>query len=201
MDEVLEAIRQRRSIRRYTDEPVSREQLETILQAGRFAPSAENRQPWRFIIITDRNAIAQLSTKIKEGIRRLLRYRFIAQLWLKELRDRDILKLLYGAGYVKQDIIFFDAPAVIFIVTTDLLFNDESCACAAQNMMLAAHALGLGSCWIGFASVLGLKKTVLQDIGIPEDYHIAATLIFGHPQGSLQPPMRNPMADVINWID
>ena len=199
--EVLDAIRQRRSIRRYTDEPVSREHLETIIQAGRFAPSAENRQPWRFIVITDRDTIARLSTKIREGLRRLLKYRFIVQLWLKELRNRDVLKLLYGAAHARQDIIFFDAPAVIFIVTTDLLFNDESCACAAQNMMLAAHALGLGSCWIGFASVLGLKKTMLRDIGVPEDYHIAATLVVGHPKGNPQPPMRNPMADVINWIE
>jgi len=199
--DVLEAIRTRRSIRRYTDEPVSREQIEEVIQAGRFAPSAENRQPWRFIVVTDRAVIARLSDKIKKGIRSLLKYRFIARLWMKELRDTNVLKLLYGVASAEQDLIFFEAPAVVFIVTPDIRFNDESCACCAQNMMLAAHALGLGSCWIGFASVLGLKKAMLRDIGMPEGYHIAATLTIGHPKGSPQPQMRNPMADVINWID
>jgi len=196
-----EAIRTRRSVRRYTDEPVSREQLEEIIQAGRFAPSAENRQPWRFIVVTDREVIARLSRTIKGEIRGLLRYRFVAQLWMKELRDTNILKLLYGVSHAEQDLIFFDAPAVVFIVTRDVRFNDESCACAAQNMMLAAHDMGLGSCWIGFASVLGLRGRALEDIGVPDGHHIAATLTIGHPKGSPQPPMRNPMADVINWID
>ncbi|MFO8132346.1 MAG: nitroreductase [Thermoplasmatota archaeon] len=199
--DVLEAIRTRRSIRRYTDEPVSREQIEEVIQAGRFAPSAENRQPWRFIVVTDREVIAWLSGKIREAIRRLLRYRGIARLWMKELRDTRVLKLLYGVAYAEQDLIFFDAPVVVFIVTRDVRFNDESCACCAQNMMLAAHAMGLGSCWIGFASALGLKKAVLRDIGMPDGHHIAATLTIGHPRGSPQPQMRKPMADVINWIE
>lgn len=199
--DTLEAIKTRRSIRRYTDEPVSREQLEDIIQAGRFAPSAENRQPWRFVVITSREVIARLSDEIKGAIRRLLRYRVVRQLWKPELRDRDVVKLLYGVSYADQDTIFFDAPAAIFVVTADEMFNDESCACCAQNMMLAAHAMGLGSCWIGFASVLGLRGQALKNIGVPDGYHIAATLIVGHPKGSPQPPMRNPMADIINWID
>ncbi len=199
--DVLEAIRTRRSIRRYTDEPVSREQIEEVIQAGRFAPSAENRQPWRFIVVTDRAVISRLSDQIKATIRRLLRFRFVLQLWRKELRDRDVLKLLYGVSHAEQDTIFFDAPALIFVVATDELFNDESCACCAQNMMLAAHALDLGSCWIGFASVLGLRGQALEEIGVPDGYYIAATLVVGHPKGSPQPQMRNPMADVINWID
>ncbi len=199
--DTLDAIKQRRSIRRYTDEPVPREQLEEIIQAGRYAPSAENRQPWRFVVVTDRAVIARLSDEIKETIRRLLRYRVVLQLWRRELRDPDVVRLLYGVSHADRDTIFFDAPAVIFVATDDEPFNDESCACCAQNMMLAAHALGLGSCWVGFASMLDRRKETLGEIGVPDGHHIAATLTIGHPQGHPQPPMRNPMADVVNWID
>lgn len=199
--DTLEAIKSRRSIRRYTDEPVSRDMLEEVIQAGRYAPSAENRQPWRFIVVTDRDVIARLSREIKKTIRRLLRYRFVLQLWRRELRDPDVVRLLYGVSHAERDTIFFGASAVVFVVTEDERFNDESCACCAQNMMLAAHALGLGSCWIGFASILGLRRQTLQDIGVPDGCHVAATLTIGHPEGNPQPPMRNPMADVVNWID
>ena len=67
--------------------------------------------------------------------------------------------------------------------------------------MLAAHSLGLGSCWIGFAHFLGLNKQWLKKIGVPKGFHIAAALVFGytkgkHPHG----PMRKPNADVIKWF-
>lgn len=199
--DTLEAIKTRRSIRRYTDEAVSREQLEEIIQAGRYAPSAENRQPWRFVVVTDRDVIARLSDKVKETIRRLLRYRVVLQLWRSELRDRDVVKLFYGVSHADRDTIFFGAPAVIFVATAEEPFDDESCACCAQNMMLAAHALGLGCCWVGFASMLNHRKETLDEIGVPDGCHIAATLTVGHPKGRPQPPMRNPMADVVNWID
>ena len=69
-------------------------------------------------------------------------------------------------------------------------------------MMIAAKSIGLGSCWIGFASVLGMKKEIMKKIGIPDKYHISAALVFGYPDGrNPKPHMRKINSDVINWIE
>ena len=202
MNEMIENIKTRRSIRNYTDEPVSKEIIEEIIHAGRFAPSAENRQPWRFIVITNKDFIKELSERVKEEIKNMLKWHFIKKFSIKELKEEGVLKMLFGISLSKKDLIFFDAPVVIFIVTKDEIFNDESCACAAENMMLAAHSMGLGSCWIGFASILGMRKKLLEKIGVPEGYHIASTLIIGHPERKPKKvSLRKLQADVINWID
>ncbi|RLF31262.1 MAG: nitroreductase, partial [Thermoplasmata archaeon] len=67
-EEVMKCIKERRSIRDYTDEPLSRELIEEIIMAGRYAPSAENSQPWKFIVITSRDEIASLSGEVKRQI-------------------------------------------------------------------------------------------------------------------------------------
>ncbi len=202
MNSVIQAIKERRSIRNFEEKEVDKEIIKEIIQAGKFAPSAENRQPWRFIVVTNKNFIKELSAMIKEELKKLLKKRFIKKFSIKELKEESVMKLLYGVAFSQKDLIFFDAPVVIFILTKNELFNNESCACCAQNMMLAAHSLGLGSCWIGFASILGFKKEAMQKIGAPEGYHIAATLVLGYPKGKIKKaPLRKIEADIIKWIE
>ena len=201
-EDVIEFIKSRRSIRKYRSEPVDKAMIEQIIQAGKYAPSAENTQPWKFIVITNPDVISDLSGKIKIEIKKLLKWRFISKIRHPELRDFETVKFLYGVSMVKQDSVFFQAPVVVFIVTEEKIFYDESCACCAENMMLAAHSLGLGSCWIGLAHFIGLNKKLLQSIGVPKDHHIAAVLIFGHPEGEPgKPSIRKPLSDVIKWIE
>jgi nitroreductase len=198
----IDFIRGRRSIRKYHNDPVEKETIEQIIRAGKYSPSTENSQPWRFIIITNPELINTFSNAVKGEIKKLLKWRFIKKFRHQELRDFRIVQHLYGASLVKQDSIFFQAPVVIFIVTKQKKFYDESCACCAENMMLAAHALGLGSCWIGLGHFIGLNKRLMQSIGVPGEYHIAASLIFGHPAESLgPPPIRKPCSDVIKWME
>lgn len=200
-EELLDCIKNRRSIRKYLDKPVEKKTIEKIIQAGKYAPSAENTQPWRFIVITDPSMIRELSNGAKEQIKRLLKWRFLLRFRYSELKNIETLKFLFGVSMVEQDTIFFQAPVVIFIVTERKRFYDESCACCAENMMLAAHALGLGSCWIGFAHFIDLSKQLSKKIGIPDGDHISAALIFGHPDGTIGKPLiRKPCSDVINWI-
>ncbi len=202
MNPVIQTIKGRRSVRNFEEKEVDKELIREIIQAGKFAPSAEDRQPWRFIVITNRDHIQELSLMVKEELKKLLKRRFIKQFSIKELKEKSVLKLLYGVSFSEMDLIFFDAPVVIFILTKNELFNNESCACCAQNMMLAAHSLGLGSCWIGFASVLGVKKKAMQKIGAPDDHHIAATLALGYPKEKMKKsPLRKIEADIIKWIE
>lgn len=199
---LIDLIKQRRSIRSFKDKPVEKDIIEEIVQAGRFAPSAKNRQPWKFIVITNRDYIQGLSNEVKNQLKKILKRRFIYKFLVNSLKNEKTVRFLAGVSFSKSDTIFFNAPVLVFIVTKKGLFNDESCACCAQNMMLAAHSLGMGSCWIGFASVLGLNKKNSERLQIPKDHHIAAALVFGYPDKKPgKASLRRVDADIIHWID
>lgn len=146
----LEVIMSRTSIRNFTGEPVSREQLETILKAGMAAPSAMNVQPWRFVVVTEKEIIAQV----------------------------------FGSGFRGE--MFNQAGAVIVVCgqTTMMrkpfgqpeapetevpnIFWFEDCAAAAQNILLAAKALGLGAVWTAGYPAQERIGSIAQALGIPE---------------------------------
>ena len=201
-DDFINQMKKRRSIRSYQAKSVEKETIQKIIQAGRYAPSATNRQPWRFIVITNKKMIDDIAHAIKNEIRKILKKRFLLKYFFPSLKNEKAVQFLASTVASKKDLLFFDAPVLIFIVTKKRKFNDESCACCAQNMMLAADALGLGSCWIGFAHFLGLNKQWLRKIGVPNGLHIAAALVFGHPNKrpfNILP--RKPTANIINWIE
>ena len=118
-----------------------------------------------------------------------------------ELNDKKTAFFLMSVSQSEDDNIFHNAPVLIFIVTTDQTFNDESCACAAQNMMLAAWSLGIGSCWIGFAKFLEVDAAILTDLRVPEGHHIAAALTFGYPHKIPKTTFRKPLSTIIHRID
>lgn len=200
-NEVISCIKTRRSIRSYSEKKLAREVIEEIINAGKYAPSAEDRQPWRFIVITNRDFIKKLSEEVKRQIEKVLKNKRKWRKKFNELNDNRMILFLSAVVKSKRDSIFFDAPAVIFIVTDEMMFNDESCACCAQNMMLSAWSMGIGSCWIGFARFLELNRSIIEEIGVPEGYHISACLTFGYPEKVPKPSMRKPTADVIKWIE
>lgn len=183
------------------DKELPKEIIDEIISAGRYAPSAENRQPWKFIVVTNRKFIGHLSEEIKKQIEKILKQKWKWKRKFRELNDRQTLLFLNAVASSKNDLICYNAPAVIFIITEDKLFNDESCSCAAQNMMLAARSLGIGSCWIGFAKFLEANKEIMDEIGIPDDYHITSFLIFGYTENVPRPSLRKPTAGVIKWIE
>jgi nitroreductase len=201
-NEIIKNIKQRRSIRNFLDKKIEKEDLKEIIQAGKYAPSAINDQPWKFIVITKKEMIQDLSNQIKNELKKLLKWRFIRKYKINELKNMELLKLIFGISFSKEDMIFFNAPALVLILTENKRFYNESCACCAQNMMLAAHSIGIGSCWIGFASVLGLNKKIIKKIGIPENHHISAAIIFGYPKDkTIRPPMRKIGSDIIKWVE
>jgi nitroreductase len=143
--DVFEAIRKRRSVRKYTGDPIPREDLEKIVDAGRLAASGNNRQPWDFIVITNRDMIDKLKT---------------AAAWMDK------------AGAV---------IAVVLDPTSRWWLEDGSAA--VENMLIAATALGYGSCWLEgytvpreeeFKEVLGVPKErrllTLVPLGVPVEW-------------------------------
>lgn len=147
--EVFEAIKGRRSIRKYTKDPIPEDFIVKILDAGRWAPSASNRQPWSFMIL-------------KDG----------------EVRRRVAEATTYGKFLA-------DAPLGIAVVVDPQASTHpvEDGAIASQNMLLAAHALGLGACWIGsYNSFYEEKiKTILS---IPKNKRLLSIISIGFPAES-----------------
>ena len=172
--ETEKAILGRRSVRDYKDKAVPASVIKKILKAGAMAPSAMDAQPCRFIVITDRARIRELSDKVKDKAGAL---GFGAKLI-------ERMKL-------KEDVIFHGAPLLILILAD--MKRDWSvidCSLAAQNMMLRAYDLGLGSCFIGFAALLKDDRETLRDLGVTDSQMVFCPLIFGYPKKWPAPKVR-----------
>jgi nitroreductase len=162
--ETEKAILGRRSVREYLDKPVPHDVVEKILKAGAMAPSAMGVHPCRFIVISDRKLIREISDKVKEKLGAI------------GMRFAERMKL-------KEDVIFYDAPLLVLIVADKSEWALTDCALAAQNMFLRAYDLGLGSCFIGFMSrALSGERDVLRGLGLTDSQELYCPLIFGYPK-------------------
>ena len=183
--ELEDCIKGRRSIRAYKDEAVSEEIVKQVLDAGVWAPSGMNEQPWRFIIIQDRDTINKLSNKTKELVSQLE--------WasgFKQMMSSD------------KDVIFYGAPLLILVCIEkkDKMMRDMNlldCGLLAENMFLKAFELGLGHCFIGFASFLNSDPKTLAEVGVSENYELVAPLIFGKPAENPEPKTRE--TKILEW--
>jgi nitroreductase len=160
--DAVEAILGRRSVRAYdAKRPVSRGQIETIVDCGRLAATARNVQPWEFIVVTDPGVRAAIAALAANGP-------FIS-----------------------------DAPVCIAVTCREGAYYLEDGCGATQNMLLAAHALGLGSCWVA-----GDKKpyagAVADLIGVPKDHRLVSLVAVGYALAVPSPPKRS-LSEVLHW--
>jgi nitroreductase len=187
---VLDNIYQRRSVRNYSDKEVSDEVIKEIIRAGTYAPTAVNKQPWRFVVVKNRQLIEEYDNRARKA-------------FLAAYKDAEHPDLVRYVQYLSKPTtrIFYGAPVLILVFASPDVINDHDCALAAENMMLAAQSLGIGSCWIGLALGLGYDAEFLKEVGVPEGHKLIAPLIFGYPtKDNLKAPVRN--SDVIlKWID
>lgn len=172
LNPVIEVIKSRRAIRSFEDKPVPESAIQTMLEAATYAPSAINIQPWKFTLITNKDAMKHLSDTAKPALLRML----------PDVGDEGL------AGIKKQLTnpqynIFYNAPLLIFVSGVKSPYAIYDCSMAAQNMMLAAYTLGLGSCWIGTAVGLANDPKIKAELGVPEDHEVHAAIIFGYPKG------------------
>ena len=187
---VLKNIYSRRSIRSYLQKDVPDEILGEIIKAGTYAPTAVNKQPWRFVVITDRDLIDQIGERARK-------------LWLennKDPKDSHLIELTRMMAHENFKI-FYGAPALVLVFAHPEAFSPiQDCSLAAENMMLAGKALGLGSCWIGLAIPLGSDESFLKDMEVPEGYRLIAPLIFGYPKkADIKGPDRNDDV-ILKWV-
>jgi len=169
--ETEKAILGRRSVREYEKTAVPEDTIQQILRAGAMAPSAMDARPCRFVIVTDSNKLKELSDKVK------------SQLGVFGPKFAKRTKL-------KEDVVFYGAPLLILIVAEKGTWTEIDCALAAQNMMLRAYDLGIGSCFIGFAKVLKDDREALRSLGIDDSQDLYCSLIFGYPKRWPEPMVR-----------
>ena len=185
--DLLDAIQHRRAVRDYLDVPVERDALHSVIAAATFAPSGMNRQPWSFVVVTDRESRHRWSDQAKQHL-------------LASLSDNPHL-----AGY-REHLespafnIFYNAPALIVICATEPdQMAMQDCCLAAENLMLAAHGRGLGTCWIGFAAPWLNLPQGKAELRIPAEHVPVAPIIIGHPRGEpAMPARRKPQ---VAWIE
>lgn len=176
------ALRGRRSVRDYTPEPVAEESLAELIEAAVQAPSASNRQPWAFTVVLDRALLDRLSEATKAYL-------------LQELGSERYRTWLEDPAYH----VFHHAPALILISATSAgPWATEACALAAQNLMLAAYARGLGTCWIGFAQRYLQTPEGKRLLALPADGLPVAPLVVGYPASVPEPTARR--APDIRWL-
>ena len=184
--DVLEAIYQRRATRSFTSEAVDRQIVESLIDAAIHAPNAMDRQRWAFVAITDRALLARISTEAKA-----LTLGFIGS----NPRLAEFRQMLSTPDLN----IFYDAPTLIVICgTEDDRFVEQDCCLAAQNLLLAAYAKGLGTCWIGFAEAWLNQPQAKERLRIPAAYKPIAPIILGYPQSHPATPPRH-LPEII-WI-
>ena len=176
MNEVLRTILHRRSMRRFAPEQIEEGSLQQILQAGLYAPSAGGRQGVLFVVSQNREVNVRLG-KIKRANsnpRMATAEHFVSREQPSIADDPKIVDAFYGA------------PTVITLFAPkNFLFGPEDCAAAAENMLLAADALGIGGCYVGqgwtaFADPYG--QEVLSSWGVRTDYYAVMQLLLGYPR-------------------
>lgn len=165
--ELMEGLRTRRAVRSYTDEQIDNDLIGELIAAATLAPSAMNLQPWAFVVI---NGSARLRAMSEEAKRYAI----------ASLPKGSPLAGHLADGEFK---IFHDAPALVIVcATNEERQSDEDCCLAALTLMLAAHARGLGTCWIGLSRPWLDEPSVKQELGIPHALKPIAPIIVGRPQ-------------------
>jgi len=160
----LEILKIRRSVREYSDEQISKDILEKIVDAGRLAPTARNVQPWEFVVITQAPTLQKLSELAENG-------RFLAQ-----------------------------AKGCIAVFCSDTKYYLEDGCAATCNILLAATALGVGSCWVA-----GDKKPYCEEVAkllnVPATYKLVSLVALGYPKAkdSLHIADKRGLKELIHW--
>jgi nitroreductase len=161
MNSTINLLRNRRSIRTYTAQAVARETIEEIIDCARLAPTAMNEQPWDFVVITGKAALASIPPMLGHA-------EFIAH-----------------------------AVFAVLVLAKDTLYGLEDCCAATENLLLAAAAHGIGSCWVA-GSKQAYAAKIASTFGAPADRQLVAIVSFGYPAESPQTE-KKPLCEVLHW--
>jgi coenzyme F420-0:L-glutamate ligase/coenzyme F420-1:gamma-L-glutamate ligase len=183
----------RRSIRRYTHQPIDRSLIDVILEAATHAPSAHNRQPWRFAVVMSAEGKEQLASALG------------ARLRADRLADGDPPEVV-EADVARSHARIIGAPVVVLVCLcmadmdkwpdarrseAERIMAIQSVAAAIQNLLLAAHAHGLGACWM--CAPLFAPNAAHQALDLSDDWEPQALITLGYPDAAAKPKDMAPL--------
>ena len=192
----LDVIFSRRSVRSYTAQRIDEDTVRALLDAAVQAPTALHAEPWTFVVVQDADTLQRYSDVAKE-------------LWAKELgRDRDLhatgeaaMRSRFAQAMENPEFsVFYDAGTLIVICAKPLgPFVTADCWLAAGNLMLAASAMGLGTCCIG--SAVGALNTpeIKNELNIPADVVAVAPIVVGRPRDAAASDSRK-SPEILTWL-
>lgn len=187
------AVFERRSNRNFTKDPVPEHLIRRILEAGRHAPSTGNCQPWRFVVITDKELLDEIAGRIQPlAAMASAAYRtdemldmLVAQYEMEPQPGMFDPRVQGGIQAVGEGIlpVFLDTPTLIILLGDERAISgpEINIGICGQNMTLVANSLGLGACWVGFVSLLNMIEDLKQRLGIEPPYKVIASLAVGYP--------------------
>lgn len=197
---VFSVIKQRRSVRKFSSAPVSKEVIQRIFEATGWAPSAHNSQPWRFVVITDFDTKQQVA-------------KAMAIKWKEDLQ-KDGPDSVFLENFVVDSVKRFSSPPVIVVACltmkemdkypdkkrrkVEFVMGTQSVAAAIQNFLLAVHGEGLGACW--FCAPLFCPEIIRTVLKIPENVYPQALITVGYPDETPKAPLRKPL-DAIMYLN
>ena len=190
MNDFLNLIKTRRSIRNYKQQEIPEEIINRIIEAGNDAPSGMNSQPWRFVVVRSskiRNKMLETAIpnakKILEGIK---------------TTNPERYNLIMNRYEQLEDPIYYSAPVIIFVIGKGP-YAASSCPLACQNIMLAAYSLGLGSCWVAFGSLVTDNDEIVKSLDLKNNEKIFGPILLGYPEVTPESPVKKPPE--IKWLN
>jgi len=160
MPNLINLIKSRRSIRKFQEKPVERDKILTCIEAARFAPSAENKQPWRFLILDDKKIKNQFCDSVFSGIYFPTRWAKKAPVIIVIIADLDLMAHRIGGRVQKTPFYYIDIGI------------------AGEHFILQAQENGLGTCWIGWFNI----KKAQQVLNLPKGKKVCQLIALGYPE-------------------
>jgi len=193
MNAVIQAIKKRRSVRSYTRDRIPHEVLETLLEAATWAPTGANMQQWRFVVVESPEMLERFITVADEQYWAWANKQ--KDSWLGKIRAQ--LDQTLSADDPDYDPVFYGGSAIVWVIATRSGAATE-CAAACQNMMLAAHSLGLASCWVGFGNMARTDPELEALLELGEKEKPLEPIVFGYPKDVTEAPEKKPA--VVKWL-
>ena len=194
MEKALELIQSRRSTRKYKAEDVPAEMLNQVIEAGRYAPSGGNCQSTHFIVVKNKEILAELANLVQQEFAKM------------EITPGLYKSIVSSINLSKTGKYVFHYNAPVLIITAnqkDYGNNIADCACALENMMLMANAMDLGSCWINQLKWLNDNPVILEymkKLGMDETERVYGALAVGYPDTANGLPDREPLKRIGNRV-
>ena len=189
---VIEAIKNRRSCRDFEQNPIPKDILNTIIEAGNQAPFVADKgfQPWRFVVVEN-----------PEFKKKLFQTTF--PIWKKSMESmKEVFPEIYNTAMKvydempePKDLVYYSAPAIVFVIGPKK--NAIDCALACENMMIAATSFGLGSCYVGFGAMVTGNPEVVKTLEITDDERIYGPILLGYPKDDSDAFVANGLSHLI----